>query len=148
MPCESVPYNPGSPGIRRFELLGGLSVACGLQGQILLLQTYREDSARRGRLTVGTRLSAGAGTTVLHREFAFDDRLAPPILGRRPAATGLPCRTGGALVLPIHHKLLGGEAGALPRLPMIILSGRPEQINAMLYGLPTSSPRCSHNIVT
>jgi len=35
-------------------------------------------------------------------------------------------------VLPIHHKLVGGEACAFPRLPMILLSGRPEEINAIL----------------
>src|SRR5437667_35398 len=99
--------------------------------RILVARTYREHPTRRGRLTMGTELPAWAGTTVLHREFDFDDRVAPPIQGRRPAATGLPCRTGGALVLPIHDKLGGFEACTFPRLPMIILSGRPEEIHAI-----------------
>ena len=34
-------------------------------------------------------------------------------------------------MLPIHDKLGGFEACTFPRLPMIILSGRPEEIHAI-----------------
>src|SRR5213596_3338306 len=79
-----------------------------------------------------TLCSAGTRSAVLHGEFDFDDRVASPILGGCPTAAGLSRRTSGALVLPIHHKLGGFEACAFPRLPMIILSGRSEEINPIL----------------
>src|SRR5438309_6303303 len=81
---------------------------------------------------MSTLRSARTGSAVLHREFDFNDWVASPILSRRPTATGLTCRTGGTLVLPIYHKLGGLEPGVLACLPVIILAGRPEEIDPIL----------------
>lgn len=82
----------------------------------------------RAVLTVRTR------TTILHGKFDFDDRVASSILDWRPTATGLACRAGGTLLLPIDSELTSLKARALPGLPMIILSGWPKEIDPIVPG--------------
>ncbi len=78
---------------------------------------------------MGALLPMGAGAAVLHREPDFNHLMASSVLSRSPTATGLSSRTGGALILPIHHKLLSGEPSTFARLPVIIIPAWSKEIN-------------------
>lgn len=73
-------------------------------------------------------LPRGAGSAVLDRASACDHRVPTSILSRSPTAPGLPRRTGGTLLLPIHHQRLGGKPSPLVRLPMVIVSAWAKEI--------------------
>src|SRR2546425_9885855 len=77
-------------------------------------------------------LTVRTGTTILHGKFDFDDRVASPICHWRPTATGLACRAGGRLLLPIDSKVGSLKARAITGLPMIILSGWPKKIDPVV----------------
>lgn len=116
--------------LRCFERLRRLSLARGLKRLRGNLWANREGSAWRSRLCLGTRLPTGAGTTVLHRTCDFADGVASPI---RSGGSTAPCfahRAGRALVLPIHHQRLGGEARRVAGLPVGIVPGWPKEIHS------------------
>lgn len=81
-------------------------------------------------------LTVRTGATILHGKFDFDNRVASSIFDWRPTATGLVCRAGGRLLLPIDGKLLSREASAFPGLPMIILSAWPKEIDPIVLSTP------------
>src|SRR5581483_8413344 len=107
------------------------------------LWTDRESPTRGSGLRLRTRLSMGAGTTILHGKFDRDHRVAASILRRRPTAPRLARRTGGAFALPIHDKLFGGKSGSFACLPMIIVSGRPKEIDSIVV-LAVDERFCIH----
>lgn len=87
-----------------------------------------------------TLLTLRAGTTILHGTFDFDDRVASTIGDGRPTTTDLACRTSGTLLLPIDGKQGSLKAGAIARLPMLILSGWPKEIYLVVLPTPDQFP--------
>jgi hypothetical protein len=81
-------------------------------------------------------LTVRTGTTILHRTFDFDDRVASSILDGRPTAPGVACWTGGTLLLPIEGKLASLKACAFLGLPVIILSGRAKESDSIVLSAP------------
>src|SRR5690349_15731964 len=73
-----------------------------------------------------------ARLAISHREFDLDHLIVVAIDGGRPAQTFLLGGTPGFLRLPINLKTAGVKALFLFPLPLVINSGRGDQIDAIL----------------
>src|SRR5262245_46030747 len=78
-------------------------------------------------------LPTGTGKTIRRRE-PDGDQLAclpmPPVVVHRPTGAGVAVRTDGALGVPVDRELVPLEASLLLRLPAVIGSRRPHDVDA------------------
>src|SRR5919109_2525926 len=62
----------------------------------------------------------------------LDDLVIPIVDRRGPAYTGMTCRTGGMLLLPVDHKPTHIEAALDMGLPADILACGPPELHAVI----------------
>ena len=76
----------------------------------------------------------GGVPTILRRKRDLDHLVSARICRRRPADTGFSRRACRVLVLTVDREVLGRKTRGFLGLPMIILTGRTIQIDAVLFG--------------
>lgn len=76
------------------------------------------------------------GTTILHGPLDVEHRVPSSILGERPPAPGLACRTRGPLLLPIDGTWGSLNVRPIACLPGRILSGGSNEIALVVLSAP------------
>src|SRR3712207_1952374 len=62
----------------------------------------------------------------------LDYRMLERIDRGRPPVTQAACRAHGLLLLPIDHNIAGANASSFARLPMVVATRWPKQLNPVL----------------
>lgn len=121
---------PGPNGILLGKLLGLFTLAAGQQGFALRLRSEGDRAARWMAASVENIL--GTGPTISFAKLDFDDVVLIPVDRRGPAGTRFTAGTNGLVGSPIDPEFGSRKAGVVLGLPMVIATGRPNQVDAKL----------------
>jgi hypothetical protein len=122
------PFYSGTEGVLGRKGRCACALACGQQGELLVVRAERQHSRARPRAPG----MAGTRPAICCRKADLDDVVAVLIVGWRPLPTGAPFRTDGLLGLPIKNKPTASEATGLKCLPVGVGGRRPQQIHAVV----------------
>ena len=126
------PFDAGPAGIRRLKCLRGFPLPGRLEGLILRLGPDGERAPGVALLRADALGDVVAAPAIAARELHLDDGIPAIIKSRLPPDIGLAGGTGRVPLAPIHLEVLGIKAIPCAGLPLIIETGGPQEIRAIV----------------